>query len=397
MKRYLSYLLIFTMCLFATTGPIIAETIDEVQGKRDQLQAERDKKLEELRNKQMNLAEIVNQTAEVHEQKVQLESEKANIQGQITNIQGQIEETKTRIETLRDRAGAALVFYQKVDDTNPLVQQLFGPKGEGQMGSSSYEEMQATDSIMDAGMEAITEAVSLQTELTNQQAQLEVKKVELDTKITDISAKEQELEVLKVKVQQQEHAAKEEYDAAQSANLANQKLQSLMEQAGCQPGEVYGVDCGQVQSTGALARPVSYGMITMEYMGYENHTGIDIGQNGSGGPVFAAGPGQVVAAGNGIVWGGGNQVLIVHNVNGQQIITSYCHMSSISVREGQTVDTSTQIGTVGLTGNAFGPHLHFEISSGAYGWSIGGSARGSWINPRNYVNFPPTGVWFNGR
>lgn len=393
MKKKLSYLLIFVMCLFATTGPIIAETIDEVQGKRDQLQAERNKKLEELRNKQMNLAEVINQTAEVHEQKVQLESEKANIQGQITNIQGQIEETKTRIEILRDRAGAALVFYQKVDDTNPLIQQLFGPKEEGQMGSSSYEEMQATDTIMDAGMEAITEAVSLQTELTNQQTQLEVKKVELDTKIADISAKENELEVLKVKAQQQAQAAKEEYDAAQSANLANQKLQSLMEQAGCQPGEVYGVDCGQVQSTGALARPVSYGMVTWEYMGYEGHTGIDIGQNGSsGGPVYAAGPGQVIAAGSGIVWGGGNQVLIVHNVNGQQIVTSYCHMSSILVREGQMVDTSTQVGTVGETGRANGPHLHFEVSSGAYGWS-----GGSWINPRNYVNFPPRFVWFNGR
>lgn len=392
MKKYLSFVFIFAMCLFATTGQIMAETIDEVQGKSDALQAERDKKLEELRNKQMNLAEVVNQTAEVHEQKVQLESEKAGIETQITNIQAQIQETETRIETLRDRAGASLVFYQKVDDTNPLVQQLFGPKDEGQMGSSSYEEMQATDSIMDAGMEAIGEAVSLQTELTNQQTELETKKVELDSKIADISAKEEELEVLKVKVQQQAQAAKEEYDAAQSANLANQKLQSLMEQAGCKPGEVYGVDCGQVQSTGALARPVSYGMITMEYMGYTNHTGIDIGQNGSGGPVYAAGPGQVIAAGNGIVWGGGNQVLIVHNVNGQQIVTSYCHMSSISVSEGQMVDTSTQIGTVGSTGNAFGPHLHFEVSSGAYGWD-----GGSWTNPRNYVNFPPTGVWFNGR
>ena len=39
----------------------------------------------------------------------------------------------------------------------------------------------------------------------------------------------------------------------------------------------------------------------------------------------------------------------------------YAHLASISVRRGQCVEAGTPIGTVGSTGNATGPHLHFEL------------------------------------
>ena len=54
----------------------------------------------------------------------------------------------------------------------------------------------------------------------------------------------------------------------------------------------------------------------------------------------------------------GNYVLIVHE-NG--VATRYCHMQYVFVRQGERVGTEDVLGTVGQTGAATGPHLHFEI------------------------------------
>ena len=39
----------------------------------------------------------------------------------------------------------------------------------------------------------------------------------------------------------------------------------------------------------------------------------------------------------------------------------YAHLSAVAVHVGQTVETGTRVGLVGATGDASGPHLHFEV------------------------------------
>ena len=56
--------------------------------------------------------------------------------------------------------------------------------------------------------------------------------------------------------------------------------------------------------------------------------------------------------------GGGYQVWISH---GSNIYTTYNHMSAITVSAGQSVGRGQQVGRIGMTGDATGPHLHFEV------------------------------------
>jgi murein DD-endopeptidase MepM/ murein hydrolase activator NlpD len=78
-----------------------------------------------------------------------------------------------------------------------------------------------------------------------------------------------------------------------------------------------------------------------------------------GTPVFAAGDGRVVEAG--YTRANGNYVFIQH---GERYMTKYLHLNKRKVQSGQRVVQSQVIGTVGSTGAATGPHLHYEFLVG---------------------------------
>lgn len=85
------------------------------------------------------------------------------------------------------------------------------------------------------------------------------------------------------------------------------------------------------------------------------HRGIDYAAS-RGTPVFAAGDGRVTHAGYSKA--NGNYVFIAH---GEQYVTKYLHLHKRKVKKGQRVTQSQVIGTVGSTGAATGPHLHYEF------------------------------------
>jgi murein DD-endopeptidase MepM/ murein hydrolase activator NlpD len=103
-------------------------------------------------------------------------------------------------------------------------------------------------------------------------------------------------------------------------------------------------------------------------VGSSDHKGIDIGA-GHGAQVFAARAGRVSVAG--YQRGYGNVVYIDH---GEGVQSRYAHLSQIDVEAGAQVGIGTQVGRVGSTGTATGPHLHFEIR-------VGGAAQ----NPVRYL------------
>jgi murein DD-endopeptidase MepM/ murein hydrolase activator NlpD len=76
----------------------------------------------------------------------------------------------------------------------------------------------------------------------------------------------------------------------------------------------------------------------------------------TGTPVRTVGDGVVEFAG--VQNGFGNVVIVKHRNNHN---TVYAHLSRINVRKGQSVSQGQNIGAVGATGWATGPHLHFEF------------------------------------
>lgn len=86
------------------------------------------------------------------------------------------------------------------------------------------------------------------------------------------------------------------------------------------------------------------------------HSGVDYSAP-RGTAVAAAGAGDVTYAGA-MAGGWGRVVTIGH---GADVRTMYAHLSDIRVRVGQRVVAGETIGLVGSSGNADGPHLHFEV------------------------------------
>lgn len=99
------------------------------------------------------------------------------------------------------------------------------------------------------------------------------------------------------------------------------------------------------------------------------HRGLDIAVQYA--PVAAAADGQVLFSGGRRCCGYGLYVDVQHE-NGY--VTRYAHLSSSSVRPGDTVAAGEAIGVSGDTGRSTGPHLHFELR-----WS------GYALNPLSYL------------
>jgi len=88
------------------------------------------------------------------------------------------------------------------------------------------------------------------------------------------------------------------------------------------------------------------------------HQGVDfVAPRGT--PVYASASGIVSLINfSDLQMGNGNVIEIDHG-NGYK--TRYHHLDKINVKQGQTIAKGSVIGTVGMTGGAVSPHLHFEV------------------------------------
>ncbi len=129
---------------------------------------------------------------------------------------------------------------------------------------------------------------------------------------------------------------------------------------------------------GSFAWPVGGHNYVSQYF-WRGHHAVDIAAP-YGTAVLAAAGGTVVYAGWRSYSQGGNVIWISH---GSGIYTTYNHLSAWQVRAGQRVSAGQRIGSIGTSGMATGPHLHFEVWT-AYPWSSGSDSAA--INPCRYLS-----------
>ncbi len=87
-----------------------------------------------------------------------------------------------------------------------------------------------------------------------------------------------------------------------------------------------------------------------------SHNGLDMIAP-AGEPVYASADGvvkNIIRSRKGL----GNVVEIDH---GNGYVTRYAHLADIEVRKGRSLKKGTRIGYVGVSGNSFAPHLHYEV------------------------------------
>lgn len=122
-------------------------------------------------------------------------------------------------------------------------------------------------------------------------------------------------------------------------------------------------------TTGSIRWPFPYtvpitdgfGLRPASVSGQPMHNGVDF-TPGAGVPIYAIADG-VVSFHMEEAGGLGNNVMIQHDIPGQNIESVYAHMQSGSspLQVGDSIKAGDFIGLVGDTGNSYGAHLHFEL------------------------------------
>jgi len=120
---------------------------------------------------------------------------------------------------------------------------------------------------------------------------------------------------------------------------------------GCTSGAALAVEaCGSMLMPAAQLKQVSRGFTRY-------HSGVDLTAP-YGSPVRAAAAGTVIFAGT--YFGYGNMIDLRHE---DGTVTRYAHLSRFAkgLRVGTGVAMGESIGSIGTSGQAHGPHLHFEV------------------------------------
>ena len=364
--------------------------------------------IQEKQNEQSEVSgsikNIEEKIEDVQEEKDETISEVNNLTSQIDSYQDEIDKLDSQISKLEEDINKAEIQIKEDEEKYKAQQELLNERLVAlyENGEVSYlDVLLSANSIIDflSGYYLVSEITKYDNELLDEieseKQKIEAEKSELETNKSslDTSKKTKEAKENALKVARQEKESKvgelsqtekdlekqlDELKAHENSIKSQvQKLKEEYDRQQSSSSSSSGSSSGNGTSSYGFRWPLDSVYITTPYKkpgswsaGY--HTGIDL-RASVGTSVYSVGDGQVVEAG----WAGsyGYCVGIYH---GNNIYSLYAHASSIKVSVGQKVTKGQVIMLSGESGNAFGPHLHFEIRTPNYKYANN-------TNPLNYL------------
>jgi murein DD-endopeptidase MepM/ murein hydrolase activator NlpD len=283
----------------------------------------------------------------------QAESAEAALDGRIADLESSIAADKAKADGLRAIARQRAV-YAYTHQNQQL--ETFASASDA---ITAIRDEQLLSHANETDRSAIRRLSALEADLRDKQAELQKERQAADAVRVKLAARNSELQGKLAAVQQAVAGLQKQYDAEQAkaasdfqAALAAQRNADL----GSGSGGSTGSGAGAVV-TGSFNCPVIGAAYTDDFGGVRQHPGIDMFVP-IGTPLYAVKSGSVFYMAND---GAGGNEAYVNADDGNTYY--YAHLSSFS-GGARAVHQGEVIGFSGMTGNASGPHLHFEIRIG---------------------------------
>lgn len=357
---------------------------------------------DEVAKNEAKLNAVNSEKAEAQEKIKDIESELDEIAKTIDDCHEKIEAARLKIEELnaeievkQKEIDNLLSFLQISNGDNIYLEYIFKAKSFTDFiyRSSVVEQLtKYNDELIDNMNKLIEEEKELQEELKDKIEESEKANVKLQNTLKKYNLQLDDL-------------IDDHKDAAADLKASKDEValyEALYKEFSCSETTSI-IDCLDMPYATSLTRPTKKGTITSNYgmrlhptLGYYRlHAGIDIAVS-MGTNVYASAAGRVtkiVKVSNPNKKNsscGGNMVYIKHSIDGKEYTTVYMHLHTINVKLNEIVTLNSIVGTSG-GGESYdrcttGPHLHFGVQY-----------RGSYVDPRNYINFPAKGKRYTSR
>jgi murein DD-endopeptidase MepM/ murein hydrolase activator NlpD len=332
--------------------------LDENRRQQLKKQAELDALRKSEAELESALGELQSKKAETERRLAEATARHQDLQRQVSELADRIAFNEARVRHTSFLAKSRIAEIYKHPDGG-LVEALLLSSSPGEAGRRAGLVTRVTR----ADRERVEEYLSLTKDLSEDKAALEVLERDAAAAKARVEEEQQHLEETQVSLE----AALAEKERRISELLA--EIDELEKEEARIQSIIASASSGARGPTGTVPVPGGKGRFGWPVSGVVTsgfgqrcsgsycrmHNGIDIAAP-IGTAVGASAAGTVIGAGS--QGGYGNTVIIDH---GDGFTTLYAHLAAISVSAGQRVGRGTIVGTVGMTGNSTGPHLHFEI------------------------------------
>lgn len=381
-------LIIVVIMMFGFNVEVKAETLRSLKNKLDTALSDLTKA-----EKQTNLT-----TSEIAQTKQNIKNIRNtinNISKEMVNLTNEITKLEVDIEAKDEEIKRIMNYVQVSSGENAYLEYAFGAQDFTDFiyrASVAEQLSKYNDKLIQEFTQMIKDNKTKQEQLKVKQANMEKEQVKLGADL--------------LKLNDRLNALSDETMSIEDEIKMQKEIIKVYEDRGCKLDEdIRSCGMATLPTTTQLYRPIVSGKMTSDFgertyklhgkWVSDFHSGVDLSQSGTV-KVYSAGIGMVAGITHRSSCGG-NRVYVQHKLkNGVTYTTSYVHLRSINVKQGQLVTRDTVIGIMGGASSEWwdrcssGQHLHFSIAKGLYltDYSNWNTYTSKQINPALLINFP---------